>query len=359
VTDTGWPLASIIGGLSLGLLTAGVVSPWAGRAIQRYGGRPVLSGSSVVLGLGLVSLALSRSLTVYLVSWVILGLGMGIGLYDAAFATLGRLYGTSARTYIAALTLIAGFSSTLCWPLSAYLIQHYGWRASCVAYAALHLGLSLALHLLLVPSAKSAPVDEQMRMAPSLARSETSQFYVLAIVLTLIAAISAIMSVFIVTILRQTGADSTSAIWMASMVGPSQVGARLIEMSFGHRYHPIWTLICTCVLVTLGISLLPIGGPFAMMAVIAYGAGIGIAWIARGTVPLALFGPDEYAIRMGRLAFPSLIAQAAAPTFGALLLNSYGLRTILIMLFFGALLALLATLWLQRVTLANRSPPLP
>jgi hypothetical protein len=96
-----------------------------------------------------------------------------------------------------------------------------------------------------------------------------------------------------------------------------------------------------------------------MMAVIAYGAGIGIAWIARGTVPLALFGPDEYAIRMGRLAFPSLIAQAAAPTFGALLLNSYGLRTILIMLFFGALLALLATLWLQRVTLANRSPPLP
>jgi MFS family permease len=103
--DTGWSLAWIVGGLSLGLLVAGIVSPRVGDNIQRLGGRMVLATSAVFLALGLIGLALSPNLPIYILSWLLLGVGMGAGLYDAAFATLGRLYGQRARTAIATLTL--------------------------------------------------------------------------------------------------------------------------------------------------------------------------------------------------------------------------------------------------------------
>lgn len=124
--DTGWPLAWVVGGLSLGLLVAGIISPRVGDSIQRLGGRLVLATSAVFLAFGLIGLALSPNLPIYIASWLVLGVGMGAGLYDAAFATLGRLYGQRARTAITTLTLFGGFASTVCWPLSAYFVSAFG-----------------------------------------------------------------------------------------------------------------------------------------------------------------------------------------------------------------------------------------
>jgi MFS family permease len=98
--DTGWSLGWVVGGLSLGLLAARLVTPKVGRTIDAKGGRPVLTASSILLGSGLATLALAHSLPVYLMAWLVMGLGIGAGLYDAAFATLGRLYGKQARSAI-------------------------------------------------------------------------------------------------------------------------------------------------------------------------------------------------------------------------------------------------------------------
>lgn len=350
--DTGWPMAWVVGGLSLGLLVAGLISPRAGEAIQHYGGRPVLATSSVVLGLGLAGLAASPNLVAYLASWAVLGIGMGTGLYDAAFATLGRTYGPAARSAITALTLIAGFSSTICWPLSALLVDHFGWRTACLVYAALHLSLSLGVHLLLVPRVPLALTNAAMaRPGESWERAASKRnLYLLAFALTLIAIISAIMSVYLISFLRAGGMETTAAVGLAALLGPSQVGARLVEMSFGSRYHSIWTLIFGTALVAVGLGLLLFGPPLLAIAVIFYGAGMGIAWIARGTVPLALFGPSDYAALMGRLAFPSLVAQALSPSLGAFLLDVYGPGRTIAMLLTAALLALLAALWLRKET---------
>ena len=76
---------------------------------------------------------------------------MGAGLYDAAFATLGRLYGREARGAITNLTLFGGFASTVCWPLSAFLVGALGWRGTCLAYAGLQLAVALPAHLALLP----------------------------------------------------------------------------------------------------------------------------------------------------------------------------------------------------------------
>src|SRR5215217_3474817 len=122
--DTGWPLAWVVGGLSLGLLIAGLISPRVGAAIDRRGGRNILALSAVSICLGLVGLAAASSLFWYVCAWLIVGVGMGAGLYDAAFATLGRLYGQQGRSAITMLTLFGGLASTVCWPLSAFLLDH-------------------------------------------------------------------------------------------------------------------------------------------------------------------------------------------------------------------------------------------
>lgn len=121
--DTGWPLGWIIGGLSLGLLVAGLVSPRVGAFIGEHGGRPVLAFAAIALALGLTGLALAPNVAAYLAAWLLAGLGVGTGLDDPAFATLGRLYGAEARPAITTLTLWGGFASTVCWPLSAFLVE--------------------------------------------------------------------------------------------------------------------------------------------------------------------------------------------------------------------------------------------
>ena len=95
-------------------------------------------------------------------------------------------------------------------------------------------------------------------------------------------------------------------------------------MAFGYRYHPIWTQATASVLILGGITLLASGLPMPAIALILYGAGNGIWSIAKGTLPLALFGQARYPVIMGRLAMPSLIVQAIAPSLGAVVLEHAG-----------------------------------
>ncbi|MFZ1425300.1 MAG: MFS transporter [Geminicoccaceae bacterium] len=332
-TDTGWPLPWIVGGLAFGLIAAALVSPWVGRTIERHGGRPVLAASAGLFAVGLCGLAAAPILPVYLASWFIVGLAMGAGLYDAAFATLGRLYGQGARQAITALTLFGGFASTACWPLSAWLATSFGWRGTCLIYAALHVAIALPLYLLALPRGPGsderethAAQDPNRMTGPVTATVRPSRglFLLLAVTITLGSAISALMSVHLLSILQERGVALAAAVALGALVGPSQVGARAIEMLIGRYHHPIWTMVASMVLVAAGVGLLWAGLPVIAIALVFYGAGIGLESIARGTLPLALFGALGYPTLMGRLALPSLLAQAASPVLGALLLQGVG-----------------------------------
>jgi MFS family permease len=246
--DTGWPLAWVVGGLSLGLLVAGIVSPRVGDGIQRLGGRLVLATSAVFLALGLIGLALSPNLPVYVGAWLVLGIGMGAGLYDAAFATLGRLYGQRARTAIATLTLFGGFASTVCWPLSAMLVFEYGWRNACLIYAAIHLAVLLPLYVFALPKEASREAPNTARAAPSDRRADINRpvpegskllFDLMALVITISSMISALLSVHLLTILQARDIALAAAVALGAVVGPAQVGARAIEMMLSRFHHPI------------------------------------------------------------------------------------------------------------------------
>jgi MFS family permease len=331
--ETGWPLAWVVGGLSLGLLIAGLISPRVGSSIERHGGRGVLGFSAVSIGVGQIGLAAAPNLITYIVAWLVIGLGMGAGLYDAAFATLGRLYGYSARSAITTLTLFGGFASTICWPISTFLMAEIGWRGACLSYAAVQLLVALPLYLLVLPrdTPEQAPKPTSKHPAVPVpgTNSNLGIMVVLATTLTLAAVISSTLSVHLLSILQGRGMALAAAVALGVLVGPSQVGARAIEMMVARYHHPIWTKFASVTFVAIGVSALWAGLPIIPVALGFYGAGIGLESIARGTLPLALFGPSGYAKLMGRLAMPSLIAQAAAPSVGALLLEQTGAQGML------------------------------
>ena len=324
--DTGWPLPWIIGSLSAGLLVAGLVSPRVGRLIGHHGGRSVMAGSAVLLALGLLLLGVAPSLWVFCLAWLVLGVAMGAGLYDAAFATLGRLYGREARPAITTLTLWGGFASTVCWPLSAFLVENVGWRAACLVYAGVHLAGSLPLILFVIPAAPPlpAPKDGNHVVEGPLSGAERTAFLLLASVMTLGGITTSIISVHLLTLLQDRGFALAAAVSLGALVGPSQVGARVLEMANRGRHHPIWTLAAAMSLIAAGLTLLWAGLGVIALALVFYGAGNGIYSIARGTMPLALFGPERYAALVGRLAMPNLLAQALAPSVAAFALSQFG-----------------------------------
>lgn len=331
VAATGWSLGYVVGGTSIGLLVAGLISPQVGRIIDVHGGRPVLLTSSLFYAAGLIGIGLSPTLPVYLSAWVLLGIGMGTGLYDAVFAALGRMYGGAARGPITNLTLFGGFSSTICWPLSAFMIEHIGWREACFAYAGLHLVVALPLQMAAISRApKSAAAndalsdDAERSAASARLANETVIFALLALVLSIAAGIGSIVIVSFMIFLQARGVDYTVAVSLGTLFGPAQVGARVVDRLFGSRYHPIWTMIGCCTLMAIGLLLLYGRFPILVLIILLYGAGYGISWIGRGTLPLALFGPLRFPRLMGKLAFPSLIVQAAAPSAGALLIEASG-----------------------------------
>jgi MFS family permease len=347
--ETGWPLSWVIGGLSLGLLLAGLVSPFVGRRIERTGGRPVLAAGAILLASGLLALAEARSFPGYLLAWIVIGLGMGAGLYDPAFSMLGRIYGQSARSLITAVTLFGGFASTVCWPLTAYLEARLGWRGTCVAYGLLQLSFALPIHLWVLP--RQVPPTKSSAYEPPQTQNGTSAdhreskllFLLIATVIALSSVLSTVMSVHLLTWLQARGIGVSAAVALGAMIGPSQVGARTVEMFVARFHHPIWTKLASTTLVATGVVLLSAGSPAISVALVLYGAGIGLESIARGTLPLAVFCAADYPAVMGRIARPSLVAQAVAPTIAAGLIDAAG---------FEGMLAALAALALGNALLS-------
>jgi MFS family permease len=354
--DTGWSFSWIVAGLSLGLLAAGFAAPRIGHIIKAQGGRPVLIAGSLLFAIGLLIMSLAPNIVIFLLSWVIMGLGMAAGLYDPAFSTLGRLYGHGARNLITALTLFGGFASTLGWPLAAFFVACFGWRGACLCFMAIHLCVTLPLYLFAVPKEVSAPLSapDITPDRPDMKAPSRRLFALLALTTLLAAFLSTVMSVHLLTILQADGISLSTAVTFGALVGPSQVGARFIESVVGKCHHPIWTKLASVLCVALGLGLLWLDVPLIALTLVFYGAGIGLESIARATLPLSLFGPADYAPIMGRLARPSLFAQAAAPSIGAFLIEHWSPETALGAVVIGALLNVALAVGLMMLTSPHR-----
>lgn len=327
---------------SASLVISGLLGPRVGRQIDRVGGRQVLCVSNLVLAGGLALLGASTSLWTMSAAWLLLGVGMGLGLYDAAFGALGRIYGKDARGAITGITLIAGFASTIAWPLSSLGLETIGWRDTCYAWALAHIVLGLPLNLAL-PRAEPAHVVEGPIVKPHIPIDRT--MVLLSFAFAAAWTVTSAMAAHLPRIVETFGATPAQALFAGMMIGPAQVGARLMEASLLKRFHPIVSTRLACITHPIGACVIGVfGGGAAAAFALLHGAGNGILTIARGTLPLAIFGPENYAYRLGLIGAPSRICQALAPLAFGLLIEPMGRLVVVVSagLSLAALVALLA-----------------
>jgi len=318
----------VFAAFSMALLIAAFAGPRVGRFIDRHGGRGVLALSNLVLAAGLVMLAAANGLTTLFAAWAILGFGMALGLYDAGFAALAALYGQAARGPITGVTLFAGFASTVSWPVSTLLNDALGWRETVLVWAVLNLVLGLPLNRFVLPQ-PAQPAHLSPAAKSSIGWTPRKEMLLLAFVFAAAWFVTGAMAAQLPALLQRAGSTQAQAVAAAALVGPAQVAARLAEFIVLRRVHPLVSARIAASLHPLGAALFAIlGAPAAAAFAILYGAGNGLLTIARGTVPLAVFGPEGYGERTGLLGAPARAAQAFAPLLFGLLLDVIGLWTI-------------------------------
>ena len=325
---------------SASLVISGLLGPRVGRQIDRVGGRQVLCISNVVFALGLALLGASTTVWAMSAAWLLLGIGMGLGLYDAAFGALGRIYGSHARASITGITLFAGFASTVGWPLSSLGLETIGWRETCYAWAIAHIAIGLPLNLLLPKTARTVHSEEPVAK-PHIPIDRT--MVLLSFAFAAAWTVTSAMAAHLPRIVEAFGAPPAQAVFAGMMIGPAQVAARVLEASLLSRFHPLVSTRLACLTHPLGACVIGLfGGGAAAAFALLHGAGNGILTIARGTLPLSIFGPENYAYRLGLIGAPSRIAQALAPVLFGLLIEPMG-RSIIVVsagLSISALLAL-------------------
>jgi MFS family permease len=317
--ERGFSFTLAMGGFSAGLLTAGLISPTVGGMIDRYGGHVVMTAGSLGGALGLVLLTLANHPVSYFAVWMLLGASLAASLYDAAFATLGRIFGTGARAAITALTLAGGFASTVSWPATYFLLKHFDWKGTYLFYAALLALVAAPLHAFVLPRMRAEtsakPVDGA-RPAPTTRAAEGTVFFLLVAAFASYAFIPSGLSAHLLSIFQRSGIDPVTVVAIGALFGPSQVAARLCEFIFARNIHPLWIARFAVGLLVASFALLALWGFSTLAAVtfaVMFGAANGLSTIARGAVPLALFGAHGYGRIMGRIAGPALIITAVAP----------------------------------------------
>ena len=317
----------IFGAFSAALLISALLGPRVGRQIDAFGGNGVLAASNIMIAAGLVVLGLAHGVVMLVVAWLVLGFGMGFGLYDSAFAALGRIYGANARRAITGITLIAGFASTVGWPLSAWGAAEIGWRNTCFAWAAANIVIGLPMNLLLLPrpdGTTGTTAAQALQAKPHIPMDRPMLLLALAFASGWI--VTGAMAAHFPRLLEASGATAAQAIAAGALIGPAQVAARMLEAGFLSRFHPLVSARLATITHPIGAAvLLLLGGGVASSAfAVLHGSGNGVLTIARGTVPLAIFGPDNYGYRLGLIGAPARISQAMSPLLFGLLIERFG-----------------------------------
>ncbi|WP_326428423.1 MFS transporter [Stutzerimonas frequens] len=349
-SELGISTGNVFAAFSLALIVTAVLGPLSGRRIDHHGGRDVLALSSVVFALGLAMLGVANGPLMLWLGWLVIGIGMALGLYESAFSTLAGIYGRDARGAITGITLLAGFASTVCWPISGWLNAEFGWRATCLTWAGAHLLLGLPLNRLLIPVGVQ-PAPTAAEQAQTDGRSGAGlTMALLAFVFAATWFTSTAMAAHLPRLLQESGLSPAAAIGIAALVGPAQVGARCLEFVLLQRFHPLISARLAAIAHPIGAAgVMLAGAPATTAFVLLHGGGNGILTIAKGTLPLAIFGPHGYGLRQGLLMVPARFAQALSPLVFALLIDDFGTRALWLSAGLGVL-AYAALTFLQRRT---------
>jgi MFS family permease len=353
VKDTGWSRGFVFLGFTVALIVMGLVSSAVGRAIDRHGGRAVMTLGTVLVSTGLFALAHVRTEVAYLAVWTFLGLGMRLCLYDAAFAALVQVAPSRGRRAISYLTLFGAFASSVFWVVGHALEAQVGWRQTLVLFAAINLAVCLPLHWFGLARREraahgpgpAAAADASPDGPPLEGRARSVAIALFALIMSLNGYVFGVISVQLVPMLEAAGLATATAVWVASLKGVAQFAGRVVEITFARNLRAIsvgriavGVLPPSLLLLLAGTGSLPLVVAFTLLM----GASQGVITIVRGAVPLALFGVKGYGAVLGVIATPVLVVNAAAPTAFAWIVDRWGWPTARATLLVGCTAAWLA-----------------
>jgi len=330
-------LTSLYAIFSAGLLAGGLAAPQLGAWMDRFGAPRIMAAGSLCTALLVGGLAIAPNLWAFAACVIAIEVVGVAVLYDAAFATLATLGRSEAKRAITHLTLIAGFASTIFWPLTGWLVEVLGWRGTYAAFAALHLLVALPLHAWISARPRgealggTGPEARQEFGLPLAGRAAQLAFWAVAVSFALSGVLTAAVTVHLVPVLQALELG-TAAYLVAMLMGPAQVLIRLVDALFWRALHPLTVALVSAAALPAAILvlLLPVD-PVAAGTVFAvlFGLGAGLSSIVRGSVPLALFGAAGYGARLGRLAAIRTVLGAGAPFLFAAGLEGFGPTTAL------------------------------
>ena len=353
--STGWSGTLIFGAFSAALLLSGMISRHGGRLMDRIGGRRVMIAGSVFAAAGLALMGPFPHPATYVIGWLLLGLAMRFATYDAAFASLTQIVGQGARRAISYLTLFGGLASTVFWPVSHYLALGIGWADTLLVYAGLNLFVCLPIHWLVLHGARGDQTATRVANTPVqhlAGRGRLMAITLFATALALNGLVFSSISAHAVPLFQGLGFRGNEAVFMAALIGPSQVASRLGEIVMGRRLTPMHLGLIAFGLLPVAVGLFALLGfswPAAIVFAVLYGASNGLVTIAKGAVPLMLFGTRGYGEVLGVISAPNLILNAAAPLLFALLLGVVSAQASLLIAGAAALASTLFMLWLARL----------
>jgi len=312
------------------LLVAALISPAVGRMIDERGAREFMIAGTFVLAGGLALMAASPNLAVFVLAWAIIGAGTPLVLNNAVFAMIAVVAGAGARRAMTVVTLFGAMSSTIGWPLSVALDEALGWRGTFLAFAAMHLAICLPIQLALprhdeARAGGAAGGEVRDGLLPQEVRAKAALLFAVATAIQGLVSWGTFLN--FITFLERLGHAPAAALWLAALIGPASIAARLVDFFGSKRFRAVdLALAAFCAMLASLVLVAGAGTSFAgaLIATILYGASTGFISLARATVPLELFGPKGYATLLGRFALPQNLAFAASPVVFAVLVERGG-----------------------------------
>jgi MFS family permease len=301
---------------SVALLVAAFLGPRVGKAIDLLGGRRVLPIGSIAFILGLSTLAASNSVQMLFAAWVLIGIGAAMGNYDAAFATVVTFFGDESNKIIAGITVFVGLSSTISWPLNAWVTENFSWQWAVMVWAFAHLFIALPLNLT-IPRLEPRPVAVPAPKTPA-GNKRRIRIDLLIVIFAVMFALEGFMVASVNTILpfllTELGASIGAALFAAAILGPSQVLARVLLVALGRIMTPMRVAGLAMLAHPLGVVLVLVFGVEALVPfVVLQGIAVGLDPFIRGTLPLLFFGPEQFGERQGYIMMFSKIVVAFSP----------------------------------------------
>jgi MFS family permease len=324
--EFGWTSARVQSGFSVATLVMAGSSYSVGRWIDQHGGRMAMMAGCWLGSLGCLLLSVVDSFTWYLAAWAVIGLGMRLALYDAAFATLAYVSGPRAKRAMSIVTIFGGLASTVFWPLGQHLLELYGWRVALQWYAGFLFACAV-LHLS-IPRASTpgeGPVSVEPRLSPVRLNRAVVLLYTYGAVGVLF--LQTGMAAHFIGLLRAAGWIQGQAVWLATLLGIGQFSGRLVVALWAYRLNPVaLNLLPASLQVCCFAAYLWSGHVLygAMAFAFLYGAGNGLATYTRGAMPLVLFEPARYGRIVGLVLKPALGLAALAPIAFGFALEHWG-----------------------------------